>query len=203
MMEVERRANEILAIQRKYIEHFSITSEILEGIEKIRETKDSNRIIVTTGMGKAGIIATKMSATLASIGFPSYFVHPAEAGHGDIGRIAPGDLIIVFSNSGSTGEVLSMITNLHLLNNNTNFVITVGSSNDPKIPHDLAISYGKVDESCVVSKVPSTTTTLMLIIADILAITASESLGLDDSWFKARHPGGAIGQSYRAGDPKK
>jgi arabinose-5-phosphate isomerase len=195
-MNIKSRAEEILSIQQQAIAKLSVDASIIHAIEKIASMYKKGHI-VTTGMGKAGIIATKMSATLASIGFPSMFVSPAEAGHGDLGRIAPGDLVIVFSNSGSTGEVVSMIEHLHLLNNKSNFIISIGNTLAPKIPTDLAISYGNVVESCVVSKVPSTTTTLMLIIADILAITAAESVGLDDTWFKIRHPGGAIGQAYK------
>ncbi|MBD3186979.1 SIS domain-containing protein [Candidatus Bathyarchaeota archaeon] len=196
-MEMDSRAREILEIQKTAINDLEITGAMEDAIEHLASAGNSGRRVITTGMGKAGIIATKMSATLASLGIPSFFVSPAEAGHGDLGRICPGDLIIVFSNSGSTGEVLSMITNLHDLNGGGNHVITIGSKDDPEIPHDLAISYGQLEESCVVKRVPSTSTTLLLVIADILAITAAESLGLDDSWFKARHPGGSIGKSYR------
>jgi arabinose-5-phosphate isomerase len=195
---IEERATEILQIQQAAIAKLSITPEILKAIEKVGEISPKGRII-TTGMGKAGIIATKMSATLASIGFPSFFVSPAEAGHGDLGRIAPDDLVIVFSHSGATGELINMITHLHALNSHKNFIIAIGSTASPKIPTDLAVSYGSIQESCLVSKVPSTSTTLMLLIADIIAITAAENAGLSDEWFKIRHPGGAIGQAYKDG----
>ena len=193
------RAKEILKIQLDAVSKLEITANYEKAIDKLIEVRNgsnSGRIIIT-GMGKAGIIGFKMSATLASIGFPSFFISPAEAGHGDLGRIAPDDLIIVFSNSGSTGELVSMINSLHNFNEGKNFVITIGGSNEPKIPTDLVISYGKIEESCVVSKVPSTSTTLMLIIADIISITAAEKIGLNDDWFKIRHPGGAIGVSYK------
>lgn len=193
----EARANEILNIQRDAVNKIKINAEILTAIEKIIEVKQKNGRIITTGMGKAGIIAYKMSATLASIGFPSFFVSPAEAAHGDVGRIAPEDIVIAFSNSGSTSEVVNMINTLHALNKGKNYIITIGSSKTPQIPTNLVINYGDVVESCVVSKVPSTSTTVMLIIADIIAITAAEMLGLNDDWFRARHPGGSIGVSYQ------
>jgi arabinose-5-phosphate isomerase len=195
-MDIKSRAQSIFQIQRIAIDKMEISDEMIKAIEKIVSIRQKGRII-TTGMGKAGIIATKMSATLASIGFPSFYVNPAESGHGDLGRISSEDLMIVFSNSGNTSEVISMIANLHELNAHKNFVICIGSTDKPKISTDLAISYGKVPESCIVSKVPSTTTTLMLIIADILAITAAESIGFNDEWFKIRHPSGAIGQEYK------
>lgn len=195
-MDLQERANEILKTQQKFVASISVDDAMLTAIEEIRNAKKNARRVITTGMGKAGIIATKMSATLASIGIPSFFVHPAEAAHGDLGRIAPGDLVIVFSHSGNTGEVNRFIAALSSLNNQTNLVITISGNATPGIPSNLVVSYGKIVESCIVEKVPSTSTTLMLIIADILAITAAESLGFTDEWFKARHPGGAIGQSY-------
>lgn len=199
-MDINTRANQILQVQQDAVKKLKVTGSIKQAIEKIAIAQQDGRRIITTGMGKAGIIAKKMSATLASIGFPSFYVQPAEAAHGDIGRIAPDDIVVVFSNSGRTGEVVNMIITLHNVNDSQNYVITIGSNSEPKIPHNLAVSYGKIDESCVVKKVPSTSTTLMLIIADIIAITAAESIGLDDDWFKLRHPGGAIGKSYREND---
>ncbi|MHA1339791.1 MAG: SIS domain-containing protein [Promethearchaeota archaeon] len=191
-----------MEIQRNAISNLKISQEMLKAIEKIVEvTRNKGRIIIS-GMGKAGIIGYKMSATLSSIGIPSFFVHPAEAAHGDIGRISSDDLVIVFSNSGSTAECVNMVNTLHQLNDHKNFVIVIGSSSTPKIEANLAVSYGKVKESCVVSKVPSTSTTIMLLIADIIAITAAESIGLNDEWFKKRHPGGAIGQSYKNSSKK-
>ncbi|MCP4762054.1 MAG: SIS domain-containing protein [archaeon] len=195
-----KRAEEILKIQQEAIKNLKISPEIIQSIERIKTIKENRGRIITTGMGKAGIIASKMSATLSSIGLPSYYVSSAEAAHGDIGRIAPEDLIIVFSNSGNTKEVLTMISQLHVLNGKTNYIITITGNKNPKIPTDLIVHYGKLTESCIVSKVPSTSTTIMLMIADILAITAAESIGFNDEWFKNRHPGGAIGTSYQKED---
>jgi arabinose-5-phosphate isomerase len=196
-MDIKKRATEVLKTQQLAVQNVAITPAMLQAIEKIAGMKGRGGRVVTTGMGKAGIIATKMSATLASIGLPSFFVSPAEAAHGDVGRIAPEDLVVVFSHSGSTGEVVSMVEVLHVLNGKKNVVIAIGGADKPKIPADIVVTYGVIQESCVVAKVPSTSTTLMLVIADVLAITAAESIGLDDSWFKARHPGGAIGQAYK------
>ncbi|MFX0102010.1 MAG: SIS domain-containing protein [Candidatus Hodarchaeota archaeon] len=199
-MNLEKRASEILDTQQEAVKKLQVTPAMLNAILRISGMKESRGRIITTGIGKAGIIATKMSATLSSIGLPSFYVHPGESGHGDMGRVAAEDLLIVFSNSGNTSEVIGMISNVNDLNDGKNFVITVTGNENPKIPSDLVVCYGKLQESCVVSKVPSTSTTIMLVIADILAITAAESLGLEDSWFKARHPGGAIGKSYKEGN---
>jgi arabinose-5-phosphate isomerase len=197
--EIKDRCKEILKIQQDAISNITISDRFVKSVKKIAEIYEKKRnYVITTGMGKAGIIASKMSATLASIGIPSFFVSPAESIHGDIGRIRRGDLLIVFSNSGTTSEVVNMVITLNNLNYGKNYIISIGSSEDPEIPVDLAIGYGDLEESCIVSKVPSTTTTVMLVIADILAITAAESVGLDQDWFKKRHSGGAIGDFYKA-----
>ena len=196
-MDLQNRAEQILNIQKEAVQNLKITENMISSIEEIAKKQKKKNHIITTGMGKAGIIAIKMSATLASIGIPSFYVNPAEAAHGDLGRILPEDLIIVFSHSGKTKEIQNMVSKLHELNSHKNYVILIGSTSQPNFSTDLVINYGNIDESCIVKKVPSTSTTLMLIIADIIAITAAESIGFNDEWFKKRHPGGEIGHSYR------
>ena len=195
-MNLKHRAGEILEIQKEAIMKLETTGSWIKSIELIKSVMKNNGRIATTGMGKAGIIAQKMSATLSSIGIPSFYAHPAESLHGDLGRIVSDDLVFVFSHSGSTTEVHSMITHLHGLNDMKNTVILISGSANPQIPHNYLVCYGDLEESSIVKKVPSTSTTIMLIIADVLGITAAESLGFNDEWFKKRHPGGAIGKSY-------
>ncbi len=196
-MNLKHRADEILGIQKKAVQNLQSSDQWLTAIELIYSKAKALGRIVTTGMGKAGIIAKKMSATLSSIGVPSFYVHPAESLHGDLGRITSEDLVVVFSHSGSTEEVQRMITHLKILNNQENTIIIITGSIKPVIPYDHLVSYGKIEESSFVTKVPSTSTTLMLIIADVLAITAAEALGFSDEWFQQRHPGGSIGKSYK------
>ncbi|MHA1111450.1 MAG: SIS domain-containing protein [Promethearchaeota archaeon] len=195
-MNLKHRADEILGIQKEAIQKLQTEDSWVKSIELIKSVAENKGRIVTTGMGKAGIIGKKMSATLASIGIPSFYVHPAEALHGDLGRISSIDLVIVFSHSGSTAEVRNMITHLHGLNDSKNTVIVISGNADPQISYNHLVCYGDLEESSNVKKVPSTSTTIMLMIADVLAITAAESLGFNDDWFKKRHPGGAIGESY-------
>lgn len=195
-MNLKDRAEQILGIQKDAIQKLEIMDSWIKSIEIFKSVAENNGRIVTTGMGKAGIIAQKMSASLSSVGIPSFYTHPAESLHGDLGRIAPNDVVIIFSHSGSTTEVHRMITHLHKLNDHKNTVVIITGNSKPSIPHNHLVCYGPVEESSLVKKVPSTSTTIMLIIADVLAITAAESLGFTDEWFKKRHPGGAIGESY-------
>ncbi len=196
-MNLKQRADEILGIQKDAIRKLVTNDSWLKSIQLIKSVAENHQRIITTGMGKAGIIAQKMSATLSSIGIPSFYTHPAESLHGDLGRISSNDLLIVFSHSGSTSELHQMVSHLYALNESKNTVIIISSSDNPSIPHNHLLCYGKIKESSIVKKVPSTSTSIMLIIADVLAITAAESLGFNDEWFRQRHPGGAIGQSYK------
>ncbi len=196
-MNIEKRMEEILKIQQKAIASLTIDKNYAHAMEKICKAQQNGHTVITTGMGKAGIIAQKMSATMASIGIPSFFLNPAEALHGDLGRVHLNDLVIVLSHSGATLEVSSMLASLHGLNHRSNEIILISGTVSPSFSVDVLISYGVITESCRVSKVPSTSTTLMLIIADILAISAAENLGFDNEWFKLRHPGGNIGNLYK------
>jgi arabinose-5-phosphate isomerase len=195
-MNLKERSEKILGIQKDFIRKLEIDDSWITSVKLIKSVAEKNGRIITTGMGKAGIIAQKMSATLSSMGIPSFYVHPAESLHGDVGRIEPMDLIIVFSHSGTTMEVQIMITQVHKLNKNKNTVILISGNTRSPIPYNQLVCYGQIEESSIVKKVPSTSTTLMLIISDVIAITTAESLGFNDDWFKIRHPGGAIGKSY-------
>ncbi|MFX1274865.1 MAG: SIS domain-containing protein [Promethearchaeota archaeon] len=196
-MDTEKRAEEILQIQQKAVLNLKITSEMELAIESCIQTGNKGMNIITSGMGKAGIIAQKMSATLCSIGLNSFFIHPAEALHGDIGRINSGDLIIVFSNSGSTREIILFIEALDLLNSQSNKIVCITNNPKPQFRTNIVVTYKMIQESCIVPEVPSTSTTLMLIIADVIAITAAEKSGLEEKIFRLRHPGGAIGEKYK------
>lgn len=196
-MILENRAKDILKIQQKAVANLQITPEINMAIDSCVQTKKKGLNIITSGIGKAGIIAQKMSATLCSIGLNSLYIHPDEALHGDIGRINSKDLIIIFSNSGTTQEIILFIQALDMLNINTNKILCISNNPKPKFRADIIVTYNMEEESCIISEVPSTSTTLMLIIADVIAITAAEKSGLNEKTFRLRHPGGAIGEKYR------
>ncbi|MHA1745533.1 MAG: SIS domain-containing protein [Promethearchaeota archaeon] len=200
LMNFEKRAQEILSIQKKAVQNLELTPAMLQAISKLIEMGTKGNRIITLGMGKAGFIAKKMSATLASIGLPSFFIHPAEGLHGDVGRVQDSDLLIIFSHSGKTSEVSQFITTLDQLNQKKNAIIVISNNPNPQFRSTITVKYEMEMESCVVSKVPSTSTTLMLLISDIIAITAAESLGFSDSMFQLRHPGGSIGLSYKMDD---
>lgn len=152
----------------------------------------SGRIVVT-GMGKSGHIARKVAATLASTRSPAIFVHPAEASHGDLGMLVPGDVLLAFSNSGGTPELRSIIAHAQAL---AVKVIGVTSRRDaPVLRHaDVQIVLPHAREACPANIAPTTSTVLMLALGDALAMAAMHARGISRDGLQALHPGGSIGQ---------
>ena len=149
--------------------------------------------VVTTGMGKAGFIAQKISATLASTGTPSIFLHPAEAIHGDLGRVEKGDLLLAFSKSGETGELLVMLP--HVKANGVPMVAVTQQKTSTLGRHsDLVLELGRIDEAGPHGLAPSASTTAMLAIGDALALVVQEGREFGPEDFARFHPGGDLGR---------
>src|SRR3989440_12672087 len=129
----------------------------------------SGRVVVT-GMGKPGFIAQKISATFASTGTPSLFLHPAEALHGDLGRLVPGDLVVALSNSGETEEILRLLPALKRLGAPI-IAVTGGQKSSLADASDVVLEIGPVPEACPLGLAPTTSTVALLALGDALAMT--------------------------------
>ena len=163
---------------------FLETVSLIEGIE--------GRVIVT-GMGKSGLVGRKIAATLASTGTPSFFVHPAEASHGDMGMIVRGDVVLALSNSGEARELGDLIEYTR------RFVIPlIGVTSRPMSSlaqrADIALLLPPCGEACPNGLAPTTSTTLTMALGDALAVTLLKRKGFSESDFKIYHPGGKLGQ---------
>lgn len=149
--------------------------------------------VVTSGMGKAGFIAQKVSATLASTGTPSIFLHPAEAIHGDLGRVEEGDLLLAFSKSGETGELLEMLPHVKAAS-----VPVVGITQEATSTLGkhcaLVLEIGKIDEAGLDGLAPSASTTAMLALGDALSLVVQEGRKFGPEEFARFHPGGDLGR---------
>ncbi|MBL8723504.1 MAG: KpsF/GutQ family sugar-phosphate isomerase [Planctomycetes bacterium] len=149
--------------------------------------------VVTTGMGKAGFIAQKVSATLASTGTSSIFLHPAEAVHGDLGRVDAGDVLLAFSKSGETEELLVMLPHVKAVG-----VPMVGITQEAQSTlgrHcDLVLELGRIDEAGPFGLAPSASTTAMLALGDALALVVQEGRKFGPEQFARFHPGGDLGR---------
>jgi arabinose-5-phosphate isomerase len=149
--------------------------------------------VVVTGMGKPGFVAQKISATLASTGTPSLFVHPAEAAHGDLGRIARDDVVIALSNSGETEELTRLLPGLKKIGAKI-VVVTKDGHNSLARGADLVIEIGDVEEACPMGLAPTASTAVLLAVGDALAMTVLANKAFDKEEYALFHPGGKLGR---------
>ena len=167
-----------------------LDTRFCEAVELLLEC--SGRVIVT-GIGKAGIIGQKMTATLSSTGTRSMFLHPAEGLHGDLGCVSLDDIVLVFSNSGNTEEVCRILPIVQQLGAKI-IAITAGSENRLARAADVVLEIGKHREAGQLSLAPSTSTTAMLAMADALALVVSQAKSFTALDFGTFHPGGSLGR---------
>ena len=149
--------------------------------------------VVVTGMGKPGFIAQKVSATLSSTGTPSLFLHPAEALHGDLGRVIKDDVLVAFSNSGRTEEILKLLPMIKKIG--SKLISFTGDARSPLAKaSDVVLDMGVPKEACPLNLAPTASTTAMLAIGDALALALLEKKGFKAADFAFYHPGGSLGK---------
>ncbi len=148
--------------------------------------------VIVTGMGKSGHIGAKISATLASTGTPAFFVHPAEAGHGDLGMIQPDDVILALSWSGETAELKNIVYYSRRFAVPL-IALTSGAGSTLAAAADVTMVLPRVEEACPLDLAPTTTALVQLALGDALAIALLESRGFSAADFHAFHPGGSLG----------
>lgn len=160
-----------------------------------REIAASKGRICVTGLGKSGLIGQKLAATLSSTGTPAYFLHAAEASHGDLGMLVGGDIVLALTYSGQTPEVVRLIEFAR-----TRGLRTVAMTGDPESPigraADLVVSVAISREACPLNLAPTASTTAMLAMGDALAMAVSEKRGFREEDFAALHPGGRLGRRF-------
>lgn len=179
---IEQHALDVLAKQ--------IDTRFNQACEIILQCKGR---VVITGMGKSGHIGRKMAATFASTGTPSFFMHPGEAGHGDLGMLVRGDVLIAISNSGKSDEIMMLMPLIKHLE-----VPLITMSRDDKGPMpqnaDVALTLGESDEACPLGLAPTSSTTATLVLGDALAVALLEARGFTADDFARSHPAGALGK---------
>lgn len=149
--------------------------------------------LIITGMGKSGLVGRKIAATMASTGTPAFFVHPGEAGHGDLGMIVKGDVVLAISNSGNSDEInvlLPVIKKLDLP------LISISKNLSGRLPKeaDVALTLGDFEEACPMGLAPTSSTTATMVLGDALAIALLEARGFKSEDFALSHPAGALGK---------
>ncbi len=187
-----KTAKQVIRVEREALSH--LLMKINRDFEKACELilKSKGRVVVT-GMGKPGFIAQKISATLSSTGTPSLYLHPAEAWHGDLGRVMKEDVVIALSNSGQTEEIVKLLPLIKKIG--AKLVAFTGNLKSPLAQYsDIVLDVGVKKEACPLNLAPTASTTVMLALGDALALAL-----LDEKEFKAEdfafyHPGGNLGK---------
>lgn len=154
--------------------------------------------LVTSGMGKAGQIAQNMATTFSSTGTPAVFLHPSEAQHGDLGILQENDLMLLISNSGKTREIVELVTLARHLTPGIRFVV-ITSNPDSQLAQeaDVCLLTGNPAEVCALGMTPTTSTTVMTVIGDVLVVGTMKKIGFTIEEYAKRHHGGYLGVKSR------
>ena len=154
--------------------------------------------LITSGMGKAGQIAMNISTTSSSTGTPSVFMHPSEAQHGDLGVIQRHDLLLLLSNSGKTREILELIELARVLNPEIPIIVITGDADSILAQTgDVTLWTGGAPEVCPLGLTPTTSTTMMTVIGDVLVVSTMKAIGFSTEDYAKRHHGGYLGHKSR------
>jgi len=169
----------------------ALDGEFTRAIDTILSIKGR---VVVSGMGKSGHIGNKIAATLASTGTPAFFIHPAEASHGDLGMVTRADALLMLSNSGETAELSDLITHAKRIS-----IPLIGIASRPESAllqaADVALVLPKAREACPMGLAPTTSTTLTLVLGDALAVALMERRGFSTDQYRDLHPAGALGKA--------
>lgn len=177
----------------------------IKALEKMRNNLDGTFIrildavtscrgkVVVTGMGKPGHVGTKIAATFASLGTPSFFLHPGEAMHGDLGMISPNDVVIAISYSGESDEIIKILPNIKMIG--AKLIGITGNADSTLAQHaDMVQVLPPFDEACYLGLAPTSSTTVEMCYGDALAVVASAIYGFKDIDFGKFHPAGSLGK---------
>lgn len=193
-MNIIERMRAVLRAEAEAILAVEINAHFEEAVLLLKACKGK---VLTTGIGKAGHIAKKFAATLCSTATPADFVHPAEAAHGDLGIVAQNDVIVAFSTSGKSVEVLEMLELSRHLGVSKIIGITSHPDSDLRKLSDLVLDMGIIEEPCPLKLTPSASMAVMNAISDALALALLEAKGVSREEYGLRHHGGYLGRAAR------
>mgnify|MGYP000632327959 CR=1 FL=1 len=194
MNDVLTRARAILTAEAEAIHNIPLGESFVKAVEALHRCTGK---IITTGMGKAGNIAMKMAGTLCSTGTPAVFLHPGESAHGDLGLVTTSDVIVAFSTSGKTREVLEMLERSRRLGLQSIIAVTSHTDADIRRIADIVIDMGIITEPCSLGLTPTASTAAMLALSDALCLVLMEKKGFTREDYGLRHHGGYLGQKAR------
>jgi len=193
-MDILQRIQHVLDEEAQAIRNVKVTPAFESAVEMLMHCRGK---LLTTGMGKAGIIAHKFAVTLCSTGTPAVYLHPGEAAHGDLGIISRGDCLVAFSTSGKTREVIELLKlGEHI---GLGKVIGVTSHPDSQLRQhcDIIVEMGEISEPCPLGLTPSASVAVMNAVADAITLALMEQKGITRHEYGLRHHGGYLGRKAR------
>lgn len=197
--DIHKEIEDLLKLEAEAVRNIPVTDSYFKAVELIYQKvhKEGGKVIAS-GMGKAGQIAENIATTLSSTGTPAVFLHPSEAQHGDLGVIRENDILIVLSNSGKTREILELVELTHNLYEKVPFIVITGNP-EGELPKtaDVSLFTGSPKEVCALGLTPTTSTTTMTVIGDILVVLEMKKIGFSYADYAKRHHGGYLGQKSR------
>ena len=193
-MDIKERIESVLKAEANAINSIEVTEEFVKTVSVMQGCTGK---IITTGIGKAGHIANKFAATLCSTASQAQFLHPAEAAHGDLGAVSPGDILIAFSTSGKSREVVEILELSRHLGIETVIGITSHPDSELRKYSDVVIDMGEIEEACPLGLTPTSSMAVMLAISDALALALMEQNKVSREDYGLRHHGGYLGRAAR------
>ena len=193
-MDIKERIESVLKAEANAINSIEVTEEFVKAVLVMQGCTGQ---IITTGIGKAGHIANKFAATLCSTASQAQFLHPAEAAHGDLGAVSPGDILIAFSTSGKSREVIEILELSRRLGIETVIGVTSHPDSELRKYSDVVIDMGEIEEACPLGLTPTSSMAVMLAISDALALALMEQNKVSREDYGLRHHGGYLGRAAR------
>ena len=195
-VDVEAVMRDILAAESHAIASIPVSEAYTRAVALITEhVHGKGGTLITSGMGKAGQIGMNIATTFCSTGTPAVFLHPAEAQHGDLGIMQKNDLMLLISNSGKTSEILDLVGLARNLNPDINIIVITGNPASPLAElADITLFTGGAPEVCPFGLTPTTSTTAMTVIGDMLVVNVMKAIGFSVADYAKRHHGGYLGK---------
>lgn len=198
-MNTKDKITGILEAEANAIRHIPLTNPFEQAIEIIyNHVHKKGGKLVASGMGKAGQIAINIATTFSSTGTPAVFLHPSDAQHGDLGVLQENDVLLLVSNSGKTREILELVELAKRLFYRLPLVVITGNPDSP-LPElaDVVICTGNPEEVCPLGLTPTTSTTTMTVIGDVMVVLMMEKIEFTNGEYAKRHHGGYLGKKSR------
>ena len=189
----------LLRQESEAIQNIPVSNSFIRAVDLIYERVHQQKgKLVCSGMGKAGQIAINIATTFSSTGTPSVFLHPSDAQHGDLGILQEQDVLLLISNSGKTREIIELISLTENLHGTLPLIVITGNpESEMAKKSDIVLHTGSPDEVCPLHLTPTTSTTTMTVIGDVLVVLLMKKIGFSADDYAQRHHGGYLGEKSR------